>query len=494
MGVRLAIRNVGCPPGRPPLARGRARRRHDAAREAALEGRSGRDRRTRRAAAGRRRPRLGDEREDDDERDARSDPRHALSAGVEQLRRQSRLGNRLHPPLCHRCGPGPARGRRVRVPRGDATRRPAGRLARQPLPRPARPVRRARAHRRALAAAVAALPHASLLVVNADDPLVADLAEAVRSALRFGLDDPRLARSTLQHAADSKYCVRCGGPYSYAAAYVGHLGDYRCPACGHARPPLDLAARSIDLQALDASAFDLVTPSGTARVRLPLPGLYNVYNALAATATALRSTPRSLEVRPRRPRDDSGRLREPRGPNAPRRRRRPLGRVVAGHGNDGMSGYEGAVSARPSARISTGLCSHATPRWRTGCSAARLPTPAARATSSRCRTSSSVSLMPSPPGALARDRGVTLACCRRRGGARGVAPFASQSLIHELPRRQARVEEVCLGPPTGRRARRERTHGLRGRVPTRTRVSRSSRRVPGPPRDRRHGRDWRLAA
>ena len=106
-------------------------------------------------------------------------------------------------------------------------------------------------------------------------------------ALRFGVDDPRLARPTLQHAADSKYCVRCGSPYAYAAAYVGHLGDYRCPACGHARPPLDVAARSIDLQGLDSSEFDLVTPAGTARVRLPLPGLYNVYNALAAASCAL---------------------------------------------------------------------------------------------------------------------------------------------------------------------------------------------------------------
>ncbi len=136
-------------------------------------------------------------------------------------------------------------------------------------------------------AAVAALPPASTLIVNADDPLVAELAEGRTRSLRFGVDDPRLARSSLQHAADSKYCVRCGAPYLYAAAYVGHLGDYRCPSCGHARPPLDLAARSIDLHALDASEFDLVTPAGTVRVRLPLPGLYNVYNALAAAATAL---------------------------------------------------------------------------------------------------------------------------------------------------------------------------------------------------------------
>jgi UDP-N-acetylmuramyl tripeptide synthase len=135
--------------------------------------------------------------------------------------------------------------------------------------------------------AVALLPAASTLVVNADDPLLAELAERRTRMLRFGVDDPRLARPALQHAADSKYCVRCGDPYVYAAAYVGHLGDYRCPACGHARPPLDVAARSIDLQALDASTFDLVTPAGTARVRLPLPGLYNVYNALAAAAVSL---------------------------------------------------------------------------------------------------------------------------------------------------------------------------------------------------------------
>jgi UDP-N-acetylmuramyl tripeptide synthase len=136
-------------------------------------------------------------------------------------------------------------------------------------------------------AAVAELPQATTLVVNADDPLVCDLAEGRAAALRFGVDDPRCARPALQHAADSKYCVRCGAPYAYAAAYVGHLGEYLCPACGHARPPLDVAARAIELHGLDGSSFDLVTPAGARRVRLPLPGLYNVYNALAAASTSL---------------------------------------------------------------------------------------------------------------------------------------------------------------------------------------------------------------
>jgi len=134
--------------------------------------------------------------------------------------------------------------------------------------------------------AVGGLPEDAALVVNGDDPVVDHLAEAHARSTVFGLDDPRLARPSLQHAADSKYCVRCGHPYDYAAAYVGHLGDYRCPNCGHARPPLDVAARGIELHGLERAEFDLVTPEGTRRVELALPGLYNVYNAVAAAALA----------------------------------------------------------------------------------------------------------------------------------------------------------------------------------------------------------------
>jgi UDP-N-acetylmuramyl tripeptide synthase len=131
-------------------------------------------------------------------------------------------------------------------------------------------------------AAVAALPEGTALVLNGDDPQVGSLGPGVV----YGLDDPRVGRVSLQHAADSKYCIRCGTPYAYAVAYVGHLGDYRCPNCGHARPPLDVSARAIELSGLDRAAFDLVTPEGTERVELGLPGLYNVYNAVGAAALA----------------------------------------------------------------------------------------------------------------------------------------------------------------------------------------------------------------
>jgi UDP-N-acetylmuramyl tripeptide synthase len=134
--------------------------------------------------------------------------------------------------------------------------------------------------------AVDALDAETVLVLNGDDPQIGELSRGRPGSVVFGLDDARQGTSELPHAADSKWCIRCGTPYEYTAAYVGHLGNYRCPACGHARPRLDLVGRSIELHGLDGVSFDLVDDHESTRVRLKLPGLYNVYNALGAAALA----------------------------------------------------------------------------------------------------------------------------------------------------------------------------------------------------------------
>jgi UDP-N-acetylmuramyl tripeptide synthase len=125
------------------------------------------------------------------------------------------------------------------------------------------------------------------LVLNADDPLVADLGRSA-SPLYFGVDDDSLAFAELQHAADSKHCRRCGHPYAYEAIYLAHLGRYACPNCGARRPEPAVVAREVELRGIRSAAFTLVTPAGSARVELPLPGLYNVYNALGAAALCLQ--------------------------------------------------------------------------------------------------------------------------------------------------------------------------------------------------------------
>jgi lipid II isoglutaminyl synthase (glutamine-hydrolysing) len=124
-------------------------------------------------------------------------------------------------------------------------------------------------------------------VLNADDPLVADLGRERSGVTYFGVEDDSQALPGMQHAADSKHCRNCGHAYEYEAIYLGHLGRYRCPNCGRTRPAPQVAATDVQLEGMRGSQFTLRTPEGELRVRLPLPGLYNVYNAVAAAATVL---------------------------------------------------------------------------------------------------------------------------------------------------------------------------------------------------------------
>jgi UDP-N-acetylmuramyl tripeptide synthase len=103
----------------------------------------------------------------------------------------------------------------------------------------------------------------------------------------FGIEDPTVAASEMQHAADSKHCRRCGHPYRYEAIYLGHLGIYRCENCGQQRPATTVAAQQISLQGTRAARFTLRSPLGSTEVSLPMPGLYNVYNALGAATLCL---------------------------------------------------------------------------------------------------------------------------------------------------------------------------------------------------------------
>ncbi len=137
------------------------------------------------------------------------------------------------------------------------------------------------------AAVAASLPAATRLVLNADDPLIADLGRGSDAVTYFGVEDASMATAEMQHASDSKHCRRCGHAYVYDAIYLGHLGSYRCPNCGQERPAPAVAAEQIELLGTRSSRFRLRTPAGVATVSLPLPGLYNVYNALGAAALCL---------------------------------------------------------------------------------------------------------------------------------------------------------------------------------------------------------------
>ena len=124
----------------------------------------------------------------------------------------------------------------------------------------------------------------SVVVINADDPLLAGIGQAHANTVYFGLTDTRNAELEPRHAADSKFCRRCGAPLAYEAVQVGHLGVYSCPNGDFARPEPSVAATRIELKGMTGSSVTIATPDGSFDLDLPIPGLYNVYNAVGAAA------------------------------------------------------------------------------------------------------------------------------------------------------------------------------------------------------------------
>jgi UDP-N-acetylmuramyl tripeptide synthase len=136
--------------------------------------------------------------------------------------------------------------------------------------------------------AVAALPPSTTVVLNADDPAVASLADACRGPVLFyDVGDTSCAVEQIEHAADARWCPSCGREYIYSAVFYGHVGHWSCPGCGRARSPADIEATRVEQRPEDPLGLSLSTPSGQFDLSLPLMGLYNAYNALAAVSVGV---------------------------------------------------------------------------------------------------------------------------------------------------------------------------------------------------------------
>jgi UDP-N-acetylmuramyl tripeptide synthase len=139
----------------------------------------------------------------------------------------------------------------------------------------------------------AALPRmgvGSRLALNVDDPAIAGLADAPglkAEVFTFGIEDTSYALGDLPHAADSISCPRCNSPLQYSTVLLSHLGHWACPHCGFKRPRPEVAAVLVELRGTESSRVVLDTPVGEMEVTLHVPGLYNVYNGLAAVAATL---------------------------------------------------------------------------------------------------------------------------------------------------------------------------------------------------------------
>ena len=140
--------------------------------------------------------------------------------------------------------------------------------------------------------ALGRLPIETTLVLNADDPAVAALGESYAGkVLYYGIEDLSLDISGVQNnerhqVIDTRTCPRCGSEYQYDVRFYSHMGHYHCPRGDTQRPHPDVRAMQVQVDDFDRLRTVIELDNTQQEVVVPLPGLYNVYNALAAATAA----------------------------------------------------------------------------------------------------------------------------------------------------------------------------------------------------------------
>jgi len=130
------------------------------------------------------------------------------------------------------------------------------------------------------------LPKKAQIILNANDPFVAFLNEKVKNeTIYFGIKDRMGGLKSLEHAADIKYCPSCGGKIDYQLIFFSHVGLFHCPHCTYQTPDAQIYASKIELKGAQSSKIQINFPTKEKiSLTLRLPGIYNIYNALAAAS------------------------------------------------------------------------------------------------------------------------------------------------------------------------------------------------------------------
>lgn len=126
------------------------------------------------------------------------------------------------------------------------------------------------------------------LVLNADDPLVASLGRDTKNKpVYFGVSDYIGEKIINDHTADSIFDPNTGEKLQYLQRYFGHIGIYRSESSSFARPKPNIDLVKMHKITKSFSEYDVKTSTYSQFVHLPIPGLYNIYNSLAAFAVGV---------------------------------------------------------------------------------------------------------------------------------------------------------------------------------------------------------------
>ena len=119
------------------------------------------------------------------------------------------------------------------------------------------------------------------LILNADDPLVADFANNSNRVIFYGFEDIKYTyENGISKAPSENITCTCGKTLNYTAMFFAQQGHYYC-ICGKSRPKC-----KYDATAEIHKEFSIIKINGF-EYKTNLVGLYNAYNALASIVFAL---------------------------------------------------------------------------------------------------------------------------------------------------------------------------------------------------------------
>lgn len=136
------------------------------------------------------------------------------------------------------------------------------------------------------------LPKTSFKAINADDPSLTEIQQQdSKNVIYYGLELEIPAYPFQNTGRDIKACPVCLTVLEYSKLYYAHIGHYYCPSCSYRRPEPEIKLTGYKVTDKNITELELNVTGTTIKINVPLLGIYNLYNILAAVACA-----RGLEI------------------------------------------------------------------------------------------------------------------------------------------------------------------------------------------------------
>lgn len=121
----------------------------------------------------------------------------------------------------------------------------------------------------------------ALILTNGDAPIFSS-KDTVNPRKYYGFDHQPDGEMLAHYNTDGVLCPNCHHILHYKMNTYGNLGKYYCPNCDFKRPALDYRLTAIEEMTPTHSSFVV----DQEHYQIEVGGMYNIYNALAATAVA----------------------------------------------------------------------------------------------------------------------------------------------------------------------------------------------------------------